>query len=74
MSNAADGKLPRVDLELEVCNLGELVDACEVIRTYTLAARPDCVLITSKKFNRIWLTVSTQTLSDGSQVYMVEVH
>ena len=68
----------QVDLELEVCTLADLIEACQAIHNETNAqprhpVHPSEIRIESKEFNRIWLSVSTQTLTDGSQVYNVEV-
>lgn len=68
----------QVDLELEVCTLQDLIEACQTIHNETNAqprhpVHPSEISISSKDFSRIWLTVSTETLTDGSQVYNVEV-
>lgn len=69
----------KVDLEFVVCNLAELVEACQIIQKECNAAAgrsvdPSEILVDTSEFNRTWLTVRTDTLTDASEVYNVVVH
>lgn len=63
-----------VDVEYEVHTLAELIEACQSIHNETGGTvDPSEIYIESKEFNRIWLHLAANQLSDGSTVYNVEV-
>jgi hypothetical protein len=69
---------PVIDTEYEVCNLAELIEVCQAIHNecnpfFRSNVDPSEIYVQSKQFNRVWLTLSTETLTDGSRVYNVNI-